>query len=116
MNDTLGIIGTTLAEKIPEYWPIIATVLPVIGSALFRLAQKQLQKMPTKWRWVNNKLTVSIMGKVVGAVFGKTTLLYNAQIIEDEKAKAELKKTAMKHLTRQGGILQAFEEAMKDDE
>jgi hypothetical protein len=112
MNDTLGVIGNTLSEKLPEYWPIIATVLPVLGSALFRFAQKILQKLPTKWRWVNNKLTVSIIGKIIGAVFGKTTLLYNAQIVEDEKAKAELKKAAAKHLSRQGGILQAFNEAL----
>lgn len=112
MTDTLGVIGNAIAEKIPEYWPYIAVALSAIGSALFRFAQKMLQRMPTKWRWVNNKLTVSIIGKIIGLIFGKTTLLYNAQIVEDERAKEELKKEAMKHLSRQGGILQAFNEAI----
>jgi hypothetical protein len=39
--------------------------------------------------------------------------LYNAQIVEDKRAKAELKKEAINHLSRHGGILQSFNEAIE---
>lgn len=113
MNDTLGLITNTVADKLPEYLNILIPVITAIGAALFRIAQKSLQRLPTRWKWVNNRLTVSIMGKIVGVLFGKTTLLYNAKIVDDETANAELKKTALKHLSRQGGILHDFNKVVE---
>jgi hypothetical protein len=112
MVDSLGFIGNLITEKVPELGPITVPVIMICGGFLFRVVQKMLQKLPTKWKWVNNKLTVSIISKIISGLFGKTTLFYNA-IPEDIKTKEELKKEAAKYLSRNGGILQEFEKIIK---
>lgn len=113
MNDTLGLIGNLISEKLPEWGPIIMPVIFAAGAAIFRALQKILQILPTKWKWVNNKLTVSIISKIIGALFGKTTLVYNMQVENKEQIKAEAKKEVIKHLSKKGGILKEFNEAME---
>jgi len=115
MVDSLGIIGNAVTSNTGEWAPIIIQFLLIpLGAGLFRAAQKMLQKLPTKWKWVNNKLTVSIISKIIGGLFGKTTLIYNAQIENREKEKKELRKQALQHLARNGGILKEFDEAIKN--
>lgn len=116
ITDSIGVVGGFLSPIISKFDPSGKTLLLIISllsAAAFRGVQIVLQILPTRWSWVNNKLTVSIVSKLISLLFGKTTLLYNAQP-SDGKAKVELKKEAAKHLARHGGILSAYEDAMKE--
>lgn len=111
--DSLGAIGKTIQEKAADWAPLVMPVLPVVGAALFRVLQKILQRLPTKWRWVNNKFTVGLIGKIVCFLFGKTTLIYNARTDLDQRSQEELRDVALKHLGRQGGIMRAFDAGVR---
>lgn len=122
-SDSLGVAGdgiTKLFQKIGLSEALVGGLVTVLGAAAFRVIQIVLQRLPTKWKWVNNRLTLGIINRVLSWAFGKTTMLYNAQLVNDQKeelkAKEELKKTALKHLSRNGGILlQAFNDAVKKE-
>lgn len=117
-NDSLGIVGGLIDSTISKFDKSGALSLIIIGfiaSAIYRGAQIALQLLPTKWKWVNNKLTVGILTKIIQLLFGKTTTLYNADVDSDSMvAKSALYDTAMKHLSRNGGILQEYEKAMNE--
>jgi len=123
LRDSIGTVGIQIGQlfkKIGLSESLVSGLVPVLGAAAFRLFQIILQKLPTKWKWVNNKLTLGIVNKILSGLFGKTTMIYNAQITltsdpaANEKAKNKLKEEAAKHLARNGGILNAFNNAMKE--
>jgi hypothetical protein len=80
------------------------------GAVVYRWMQIYLQKLPTKWHWVGNNIVAKgLLNKIVGSLFGKTTLLYNMKVIapeaEKELAENAAKKKALEHLARKGGVL-----------
>ena len=123
-----GIAGkgiTALFQKIGLSEALVGGLVSVLGAAAFRGVQVILQKLPTRWRWVNNKLTLGIVNRLLSHLFGKTTMIYNARlsviepnpstdtVIEEyNKSKEQLRKEALKHLGRKGGVLQEFEKAI----
>jgi hypothetical protein len=121
-SDSLGIMGNFIYDKLvkisvsPE---VVVSIIGILAMMAYRGIQYALQALPTQWRWVNNKLTLGIVNRILSIVFGKTTMLYNAQVkwtgdaMSNQEAVATLKKKAMEHLGRRGGILQAFNEATK---
>jgi hypothetical protein len=121
-GDTLGLIGNALSAALSKIkFPVesIVAIVGVLSMVAYRGTQILLQRLPTKWKWINNKLTLGIIDKIFVFLFGKTTALYNAKVeamkmIDNEKASAALREVAAKHLSRHGGILKAFEDAMKN--
>lgn len=115
--DTVGVVGNLLIDQLDKIGlgQLVTTALiSAIGAIVYRFIQMGLQKLPTKWQWVGNNFVVKgIMNKLVGKLFGKTTLLYNMKVEGNEKDKVEARKKAIEHLSRKGGELKAFEEAMK---
>jgi hypothetical protein len=112
--DSLGIVGTALVDllgKIDLGGQGVGALMALLSAVVFRAVQIVLQKLPTKWRWVDNRLTLGIVNRVLASIFGKTTMIYNGKI--DTAHKEDLRKEAMKHLSRNGGILQEFEKAVK---
>lgn len=113
MNDTLGLIVNLLSEKFPTVWEIIAPMISIgaVGAGVYRGIQKILQNLPSKWQWANNKLTLKLSSRIVSWLFGKTTVMYNAEIPEVDAAKEEFRKQAEKYLKR-GGVWNEFQKAM----
>jgi hypothetical protein len=122
--DSLGIAGRFLVEKlqaygigVPEVMGLLAFVVSGIAAGL-RAAQRYLQGRKTVWRFIDNKLTLSIIDRIIGAVFGKTTLIYGAKIEcsdEDrEKAFKEAARITAEHMLRKRGsdMLKAFADAV----
>ena len=128
VKDSLGIAGeqiTGLFRKFGLSELLVSSVVSILGAVAFRGLQVILQKLPTRWRWVNNKLTLGIVNRLLSYLFGKTTMIYNARlsviepnpsaetVVEEyNKSKEQLRKEALKHLGRKGGVLQEFEKAI----
>lgn len=119
--DTLGIVGNVLIDQLDKIGlaqVVTGALVSALGAISYRVIQVILQKIPTKWRWVGNNVIVKgILNKIIGKLFGKTTLLYNMQLEEEDKrfkeAHDRARKEAIKHLSRKGGILKEFEKAME---
>jgi hypothetical protein len=118
-SDSAGVI-TDLIGKISHGMLSngeIVALVGILGPLVYRLIQKGLQRLPTRWRWVNNRLTVGILDRLMSYLFGKTVLLYNMRIVaapeDTEAAKAAARKVAMDHLARNGGILQEVNRALR---
>ena len=131
--DNLGIAGKGIANALDKVGleMFVGILVPLLGAMLYRIIQIMLQRLPTRWRWANNKLTLGIVNRLLSWLFGKTTMLYNAKLsgknvktqnaldgwsVVDhyEKASKALKKEAVKHLARKGGILKAYEKAIEE--
>ncbi|MBT8490154.1 MAG: hypothetical protein KJN62_03810 [Deltaproteobacteria bacterium] len=122
LQDSVGAVGVQLYAFAGKFGmeAMVGTAVSLLGAIVFRVIQIVLQKLPTKWKWVNNKLTLGFVNRLLSRAFGKTTMIYNAQIkssaidgvASERRRQEELKKVAIKHLSRNGGIMQAFEAAM----
>lgn len=120
--DSGGTVGAVIGDKAPGAVKLlgdnlILAIIGMVGALAFRLLQKALQMLPTRWKWVNNKLTVGLINKLIGWLFGKTTLIYNAKVQDDyctdpAYSKEELKKKATEYLSKKGGVLKEFNKAI----
>lgn len=129
LQDSIGVVGVqigNLFKKIGLDTAVAQMLVAVLAATTFRCIQLLLQKLPTKWKWVNNKLTLGIVNRILAALFGKTTMYYNSQVKMPKRIAAklpapdqytvnqQLKKDAAKYFSGKGGVLTAFEDAMKE--
>lgn len=60
---------------------MVIAVLVALGipAALAKLARRAVERMPTKWRVVDDKLVLGLFDKVLRHIFGTAAVLSNAQ-------------------------------------
>lgn len=117
MLDTLGVAGKFLYDNTPFD---IATILKILSAAVavaysfIRLGQRWLQRRRTIWRYIDNRFTLRLIDRIIGWLFGKTTLIYESKIFcreEDrEAATREAARITATHMLRKEGsdMLKAF--------
>lgn len=123
-SDSLGVAGRYLLTKLSPYGigpteivAIMTGVVTLVGAGL-RAMQRYLQGRTTIWKFANNRLTTSLINRLLGWAFGKTTLIYESKIVCDEKdrptAIAAAATLTAKHLMRKNGsdMLKAFADAV----
>ncbi|MFA5751116.1 MAG: hypothetical protein WC898_02390 [Candidatus Paceibacterota bacterium] len=122
-TDSLGIVGKFIVNKLQPHGITPAAVAGLMSFLIsscygaFRALQRYLQGRKTIWKYADNSLTTSLFNRLIGWVFGKTTLIYGSELQyhpgdRDAAVTAAAKLTA-EHMLRKNGsdMLKAFAEA-----
>lgn len=72
----MELINFIIENKETVFAVLVALGIP---AALAKLARRAVEKMPTKWKIVDDKLTLGLFDKLLQYIFGTAAVLANAK-------------------------------------